>query len=179
MIFLSTHDLSTIAEFKLPSTIGHAHASWKSDNQAVAVVARDAETARIIAYTLDRSLENVRPFDLDNRTIDPDQNLHSMAVVCAWEPRQGAPIAVSGPQNKVTFFEPNGQRHKRNDFNVLANEMPPKILRWIPGNHQNQQRRMLAVVTEEHEDQLQGDGWRLSLYTELNYKWLCKKRMSF
>lgn len=154
---------ANLAELRHPQLATHAALSWRSDGDFLALVFRSIND-RVHGLVIDRACENVVNLDID------DQLSSELAVVIEWEPRVGGFIAVAGPGPAVTFFERNGERHRRSDFNIFANGTP-KLMRWSPDC------KYLAIAAEEHDDQAEGDAWRVAFYSRINYRWYCKKRV--
>lgn len=156
---------SPVAELPHPQLASHAALSWRSDGEYLTYVIRTSPNS-VQGFVVDRLCSTVAILD-----IDPDLSA-DLAVVVDWEPRVGGRITVSGPSSAVTFFERNGQRHRRTDFKIVSNGTP-KLLSW---SHDS---RFLAVASEEREDQAEGDCFRVAFFCHSNYKWYCKKRYVF
>lgn len=154
---------TTLAELPLPMLASHAALTWRSDGDYLALVFRAFEDG-VFGFVVDRGCTNMATLDIDTDLA------HQLAVVVEWQPRVGGFIAVAGPGAGITFFERNGQRHRRSDFQVLA-AGTPKLLRW------SRNCAWLAVAVEEHEDQGEGDAWRVAFFAQCNYRWYCKKRL--
>lgn len=156
---------STVGHISHPKLATHAAIAWRSDGEFLAYTIRTSVSS-VLGFVVDRACCTVSALDIDS---DLSRNL---ATVIDWEPRVGGRIAIAGPSSAVTFFERNGQRLRRNDFNIVAYGTP-KLLSWSPDS------RLLAVASEEREDQAEGDCFRVAFYHHFNYKWYCKKRYVF
>lgn len=162
---LDSCGFSTLAHFNLPCIASHASMVWRSDNEYLCFIVRDYEDDGCIrGFVVDRLCEHVVNLDIDRKLSK------QLAVVIDWQPRPGGFICISGPDEHITFFERNGQRQRRLDFQIAGNGTP-KLIRW------NKDCKYLVVVVEENDDQGEGDGWRLNIYTQMNYKWYCKKQI--
>lgn len=156
-----------IAEAPLED-IGHsACVSWRGDGEFF-VVSVKAASGLVNGLVFNRDAQQICP--LDARGLQAEDG--DLGHVLAWQPRAGGMICHAGPASRVSFFERNGLRHLRSDFEYFASQQiiegksSAKILD-IAWSHDSEK---LSIVWS-HDDV-----FSLNIFIRNNYKWYNKKQ---
>eukprot|EP00737_Agarophyton_chilense_P002780 gb/GEZJ01003198.1/.p1 GENE.gb/GEZJ01003198.1/~~gb/GEZJ01003198.1/.p1 ORF type:complete len:1177 (-),score=191.67 gb/GEZJ01003198.1/:1681-5211(-) len=145
-IIVLDSEFEKLLEVPLDQTAAQANVSWRSDGQFFVVVFSSDQTRGLV---IDRSCEIIKPLD----------GAHlQLCCSAAWESRVGGMVCVPNLEGNLLFFESNGLRHIRSDFNAGHS----KFARW------NQTASILAVVDPEG----------VTFWTRVNYYWYKKKTVS-
>lgn len=146
------HDL--LAEIPCDDIASEAAVSWRSDGEFFVVVRRrvasdsgEDKQGAVHGFVSSRACDVVR--NLDAEAID------GMKCIVDWEPRVGGMITVA-TDKKLSFFERNGLRHTRTDFD--------------PGHAVT----LIAWSRDSRILLLYGDG-EVSFWLRRNGCWYCKK----
>lgn len=139
-------DFECIAEIPLDKTAKEANIAWRSDGDFFTVVYK---SDRAYGLVMNRSCEEVKTIDIGEL---------NLRCAVSWEPRTGGMISIPGEDRGLFFFERNGLRHIRSDFEAGA----VRFARW------NHNARILAIVDE--------DG--VTFWNRVNYHWYRKKTLS-
>ncbi|PXF49785.1 putative elongator complex protein 1 [Gracilariopsis chorda] len=139
-------DFESIAEISLDKTATEASIAWRSDGEFFTVVYK---SDRVYGLVINRSCEEIKPIDVGEL---------NLRCTVAWEPRAGGMISIPGEDRGLFFFERNGLRHFRSDFEAGA----IRFARW------SHNARILATVDE--------DG--VTFWNRVNYYWYQKKTLS-
>lgn len=135
-----------------------ATVSWRGDGEVFAVSAKDAH-GTVHGRVIDRDCTAALPMD----TVEMQSAGAVLGSCVAWQPRVGGFVCHAGPGKALSFFERNGLRHLRSDFDL---EAEPRILAWSVDSS------MLAAVHGPMEAALFS---QVDIYTRSNYKWYQKK----
>ena len=139
-------EFEVCAELPCEGAATLANVAWRSDGDYFVVLRRVGE--RTLGFVSDRAGKLVNKLELE----DVPSN-----CCVTWEPRPGGMIAVVHG-SMLMFFERNGLRHRRSDFDVGRDIT---LLRWSPDG------RVLLIF---------GEGV-LDIWLKRNYAWYCKKRL--
>lgn len=127
-----------------------AQIAWRADGEYFVVVMTDNNEA-VSGIVVDRACENVEKLDFGEGAVGEP--------VVAWEPRVGGMIVVA-VQGKMLFFEKNGLRHLRSDFEVGGKVTQ---VAW------SLDCKQLVVVDEW------ASPCAVRVYQRTNYRWYCVK----
>lgn len=135
----------------------NARVSWRGDGEFF-VVALEGKNHQLRGVVVDRECATVKTLDTDSIA-----DIKGGHLAVAWEPRIGGFICLSIGDGRLIFFERNGLRHLRSDFD-LHFVAPPLLLSWSADS------RILAVVQK-----FDAKKTTVSLFMRTNYKWYCKR----
>lgn len=147
-VTLLNSELDCVSEIPCEDVASHAEICWRVDGECFVVVRRTSEGVSGTVY--DRGCETARKLKID-------AGCDGLCVSTTWEPRAGGLIAIAGPEKNVSFFERNGERHLRSDFESEGNVVS---LSWGYGG-------VLGVLQED------GVGfWKRDNYVWKRKKWV-------
>ncbi len=174
-ITLMTSNWDVVVEVPLEETGMSASIFWRGEDRQgeeevgkFFVVAIKTASGLVTSYIVSGDARVIKRADAQAL-----QEEHGyLTGVMTWQPRVGGLICFMGPNRKLVFFERNGLRHLRSDFEIqpygedAANaEAHVRSLAWSTDCVN------LAVVRRE------GGTFFADLYTHRNYKWYCRKRL--
>jgi elongator complex protein 1 len=174
IIVMSTHDWAHVGEVVSPTVAVEADVSWRIDGAAFVVSTLDASGA-MHGRVVDRDVTSHVRLDYEYDLATPTSTGSQLGCVVSWQPRVGGLIAVAGPGRHISFFERNGLRHLRSDFELGTSSRcssdsslfeardggTPMRIAWSSDG------RMLAIVSGV----ALGTCRTVDVYVRNNYKW--------
>lgn len=144
-----------------------ASISWRGDGEFFVVSVRDV-SGKVQGYVYDRDAQDKR--QLDSPDLKAEDEFHGRFL--AWQPRVGGKICHNGPEGRLLFFERNGLRHLRSDFDPFGN---------ICGREANSRCQIIDLAWSLDSDKLaivsaERGVFAVSIFIHSNYKWYNKKR---
>lgn len=127
------------------------------------VVAIKSECGIVHSYVISRDAQVIKRIDADAMQ---QQNVH-LNGVCTWQPRVGGLICFVHGDRSIVFFERNGLRHLRSDFEIDISTSNSNVLAlsW------SLDCVNLAIAVRNN------DCYFVDLFTHRNYKWYSRKRI--
>lgn len=153
-----------IAEAPLDIIAVSASISWRGDGEFFVVSVRP-QSGLTKAYVFSR--EGQQLSELDAATLQNESG--ALGDLISWQPRVGGFICHAGPASRLSFFERNGLRHLRSDFDVVGESgcsYTIILLEW------NAESDKLAVAVEEDQ------AFFVDIFTRSNYVWYKKQRLA-
>ncbi len=168
-VTIMSSDWDVLAEVPLQVVGVSASISWRGDGEFF-VVSEKSQSGIVSGYVLSRVGQLVS--ELDVSTLPNREG--KLGDLVAWQPRVGGLICHSGPGCRLSFFERNGLRHLRSDFDLCTKTESVTDV--------DETSKLLLLEWSFDSDKLaaasqDSNCFYVDIFTRANYKWYKKKRL--